>query len=150
MIRSLWEEARENVQFSSFWWRLLIYNLLFERYLMSTDQSTMKWGDIIRIHGVSTTSSENTKGLIISKGLKSFNADLRIQMFTIKPTKNMMRSTSTASHYFKSFLNATLIFMINFLMKKIKSNFCLTKRTAKRSSQRACKRWNYESWKCSS
>lgn len=35
---------------------------------MSEEQSVVRWGDIIRIHGVTQRSGQENKGLIMSKG----------------------------------------------------------------------------------
>jgi hypothetical protein len=35
---------------------------------MQQSLETLKWGDIVRIHGVNNCNKKNTKGLIISKG----------------------------------------------------------------------------------
>lgn len=40
---------------------------------MSTAQEKIKWGDILRLHGVSTVPDKEMKGLIISKGFTDPN-----------------------------------------------------------------------------
>ncbi len=35
---------------------------------MQEDNKALKWGDIVRIHGVNLSKKKTTKGLIISKG----------------------------------------------------------------------------------
>lgn len=35
---------------------------------MQEEFVTLKWGDIVRIHGVNISKKKTTKGLIISKG----------------------------------------------------------------------------------
>jgi hypothetical protein len=35
---------------------------------MDSDSVTLKWGDIVRIHGVNLSKKKTTKGLLISKG----------------------------------------------------------------------------------
>lgn len=56
---------------------------------MSEEAPTLKWGDIIRIHGVnlSKENEENTKGLIVSKGYyQHICIDLQILISIIKNT----------------------------------------------------------------
>lgn len=35
---------------------------------MDKEYVTLKWGDIVRIHGVNLSKKKTTKGLLISKG----------------------------------------------------------------------------------
>lgn len=42
---------------------------------MHEEYVTLKWGDIVRIHGVNISKKNERKGLIISKGYSFLNAD---------------------------------------------------------------------------
>ena len=85
---------------------------------MSEAQEKIKWGDVLRLHGVSTVPGKENKGLIISKGYFLPYLDSLIQTSTIKPMVTMTRSISIDSHSSKSFLKVTLISMINYSLTK--------------------------------
>jgi hypothetical protein len=81
---------------------------------MDSDSVTLKWGDIVRIHGVNLSKKKTTKGLLISKGYSFIllNVDLRMQIFIIKFMNNSHKLISIANHYFKFYLELILICMM--------------------------------------
>lgn len=57
---------------------------------MSEEATTLNWGDIIRIHGVNLSKSneDKTKGLIVSKGYDHLDIDSQTQTYIIKSMTN--------------------------------------------------------------
>ena len=78
---------------------------------MSEAQEKIKWGDILRLHGVSTVPGREMKGLIISKGYTPPHLDSLTPISTTKPIITTTKSTSTGNHFSKSSPKATLTFM---------------------------------------
>ena len=74
---------------------------------MSEAQEKIKWGDILRLHGVSTVPGKEMKGLIISKGYTPPHLDSQTPISITKPIITTTRSTSTGSPSSKSSLRAT-------------------------------------------
>ena len=57
---------------------------------MSEAQEKIKWGDILRLHGVSTVPGKEMKGLIISKGYFLLNL---VSLILISTTKHTVTTT---------------------------------------------------------
>lgn len=64
------------------------------------EENTLKWGDIIRIHGVNVNKSEQeeSKGLIVSKGYALIYLALLTQTSIIRNIQTSKMSTFTESH----------------------------------------------------
>ncbi len=86
---------------------------------MSEEQETMKWGDILRIHGVSTIPGKECKGLIISKGYFCLHLVSQIPISIIKPINITRTSTFIENRFSKSFLKAISICMTSCSWKRM-------------------------------
>lgn len=80
---------------------------------MSEEATTLNWGDIIRIHGVNLSKSndDKTKGLIVSKGYDSLHIDSQTRTFTTRSTTSSTESTCTDNRCSKSYPEAILTCM---------------------------------------
>ena len=65
------------------------------------EENTLKWGDIIRIHGVNVNKKEQpeSNGLIVSKGYQCSHLALQTPTFTTKSIRTLKTSTSTGNHF---------------------------------------------------
>jgi hypothetical protein len=84
---------------------------------MDKEYVTLKWGDIVRIHGVNLSKKKTTKGLLISKGytIHLTNIDLQMLIYIIKHIINFHKLISIVNLCFKFYLELILICMINYL-----------------------------------
>lgn len=86
---------------------------------MSEEQDTMKWGDILRIHGVSTIPGKECKGLIISKGYFCVHQVSPIPISTIKLISNTRTLTFIENRSSRSFRKAISICTTSCSWKKM-------------------------------
>ena len=85
----------------------------------------LRWGDIVRIHGVNLSKKKDTKGLIISKGYPRYYIliDLPIPISTTKSITNFQMLISIVSLCFKYCRGLILICMTSYLMRILR-NLC--------------------------
>ena len=89
---------------------------------MSEKQQTLKWGDVVRVHGVNLSKKNPSKGLILSKGYFCYYVDLLTRMSITKSIMNSPMSIFTVSPYFNSCRGQILTYMTSF-STRISRNF---------------------------
>ncbi len=57
---------------------------------MQEEYVTLKWGDIVRIHGVNISKKNERKGLIISKGYLASEVMIRAIILIMHTNSNIM------------------------------------------------------------
>lgn len=78
---------------------------------MQEENITLKWGDVVRIHGVNVSKQKTTKGLIMSKGYLFIKLASLTLTSIIKSTRILKKSIFIANPYSKFYQNRILTCM---------------------------------------